>query len=93
MPAKVAVSKIVIQIGDKELALSLKEAQELRGILNATLQSDAPPAIEHHYHYPWSTPTPLRWDRWSGTYGEGTLWATNTTDSTLKALGPGLHQE
>lgn len=74
MKNKVEISKINIKIGDKEIPLTLEEAQELRQILDETFGQKmvvypSPPIyIERPYPRPWRY-----WDTsvtWSNTAGD-----------------------
>lgn len=59
MNKKVGISKIVINIGDKEAALTVEQAKELRDALNAVLgetKTVVERVIEHDRWYPhWPT--------------------------------------
>jgi hypothetical protein len=50
---KVGVSKIVVQLGDKETALTVEQAKELRDALNAVLGERVEKIVERDHWYPY----------------------------------------
>lgn len=68
MKAKVTVEKVVVQLGERVLELTLEEARALKQVLNDTLEPKItwtpPVVIERHYDtWPDRWPQPI----WAGT--------------------------
>jgi hypothetical protein len=82
IPAEIKIDKVVLKIGKKELELSLEEAKELMGILDAAFGREK-------VGYSFFPTTPWRWQpvtypRWtvyseSGNYTSGTITTTDNT--------------
>lgn len=71
MEDKVEISKINLQIGNKEISLTLEQAKELQNILNATfgkteIVHERPIIIEREKILPWR-----RGPYWSAEYVSG----------------------
>lgn len=82
MKNKVEISKINIQIGKKEIELSLEEAHELQQILNETFGKEK---TVFYPSYPVIVERPVypRWNYWTVTCGDsanaGTFTLSNNT--------------
>lgn len=86
MKDKVTVKKIIIQVGDKELALTPDAARELRDALNELLEKPSTTYVP----YPVPQPYPVRpWRYWEPTwiYGETTVTCGTTGAYTISASG------
>ena len=75
----VKVKKIVLEINDKKIELSVEEAKELQKLLGDTLGRD----VHYHYTYPIYVERPHYpyWTVSSG--GSGTITYTSTSGSNL----------
>ena len=87
---KIGVSKIVINIGDKEAALTVEQAKELRDALNAVLGEKVVERVieKHDNWYPYQPYTFQRY--WAVTvgdqpqiYGSGTKYGDTTGVYTI----------
>jgi hypothetical protein len=82
MSKKVTIEKLIIKIGDKELALKPDEAEELRQVLNELL-GEKETTYEYHYH-PAPEPRPYRyWVPMYTTTGGTTYAITAKADNSL----------
>lgn len=73
---RVAVEKVVVAIGRREIILTTDEAKQLKDALNE-LFGKAITAEEHHHHhhYPWYYSYPKV--EWSTANGNGIKWQDN----------------
>lgn len=75
----VAVKKVVVQLGKKELILDIEDALQLRDVLNDLFGKAV---VEHHHHgYPYPVPAPY-WNQplitWTSAGGNGFKYADGT---------------
>lgn len=88
MPAKnpetqpaVAVKKVVVQLGKKELIIDIEDAKELQKVLNELFgQVVTEKVVEHHHHsypYYWNYPA-IQW-----TTGSGNGYKYTQNDNTV----------
>lgn len=86
---KIGISKVAIQIGDKEVTLTVEQARELRDALNELLgEKVIERVIEHDRYYPYVAPYVYTYPKyWSVKVGDqpdvyGTITATTATTCT-----------
>lgn len=79
--APVAIKKVVVQLGKKELVIDIEDAKQLRDALNTLFGGPAVKETvirEEHHHYP----KPYYWD-YSKPYWGGGLWAYTNKDNIV----------
>lgn len=81
--APVAIKKVVVQLGKKELVIDIEDAKQLRDALNALFGGPAIKEVvkeEHHYYpYRWSYSGP-RWEApaWQYKYDDNIVYCSTS---------------
>jgi hypothetical protein len=94
MPAKnsetqapVAIKKVIVQLGKKELVIDIEDAKQLRDALNTLFGGPAVKEVvirEEHHHYPkpfyWDYSKPI-WNapNWGYKWSDGAIYCSNIT--------------
>lgn len=82
---KIGVSKVVIQLGDKEATLTVEQARELQSTLNALLGEKVVERVIEKDYYPYSPYYPYKvyYGTTTYTYGDTTgTYTINLCDGT-----------
>lgn len=93
---KIAVKKILLTLGEKEVALTLEQAKDLQRMLNDMFAGPEKRTVDHVHHYDYWRKywEPNYWANYSGvgaSIGGGselqTLYQSAVNDCSLKAVG------
>jgi hypothetical protein len=78
---KPIVKEITLEIGNKEIKLSLEEAKNLHRAL-ADLLNEPKITVTPYYPWPWYQPSTITYD--GASYGGVSVYCTDTTKSLLQ---------